>query len=52
MFGLHPELQPIFYKIVLEVLQNSPIEAKWGRDRITETLTIFLVFNYNINYVQ
>ena len=28
MFGLRPELRPIFYKIIIDVLQNSPVEPK------------------------
>ena len=52
IFGLHPDLWPTFYKIIVEVLQNSPSEPKRRRcatDRITETLTnLFLcsVFNH------
>ena len=28
IFGLHPDLRPTFYKIIIDVLQNSPIEPK------------------------
>ena len=28
IFGLRPDLRPTFYKIIIDVLQNSPIEPK------------------------
>ncbi len=28
IFGLRPELRPIFYKTIIDVLQNSPVEPK------------------------
>ena len=28
IFGLRPDLRPTFYKIIIEVLQNSPAEPK------------------------
>ena len=27
-FGLYPKLQPIFYRIIIDVLQNSPVEPE------------------------
>jgi hypothetical protein len=28
IFGLRPELRPTFYKIIIDVLQNSPVASK------------------------